>query len=81
MAASTTAHGEIPEYIRLDFSRLHAADGVRRFLRNLSKCIHRSVDDMTVEPCDALANDIEDNLMGDEHIKFVPIETMVGCSP
>ena len=36
---------------------------------------------MAVKPCDALTDDVEDDLMSDEHIDLIPVEAAVGCGP
>ena len=72
---------EIPGNISLSVSALHSLDGDRSLLGNFRKTVHSSVDDMAIEPRDALGDHTEDELMGDELIDFIPIESVVGSRP
>lgn len=65
---------EIPQHVSLNASALHSFDCDRSPLGNFGKSVHRGIDDMAVKPCDALADYVEDNLVSDEHIDFIPID-------
>lgn len=72
---------EIPEHVSLNASVLHSFDSDREELGHRCEGIHSAVNDVTVEPCYSLADAVEYDLMGHEHVDLIPIETAVGSSP
>ena len=71
--------GEEPDSIAANITTLPWADGFTCLLCTPSHEVEGTIDNATVEPCDWLREQIEDNLVGEELPSIVDIETVQGC--